>query len=81
MNINKFQNIKISEIIEDLTPTNSVTIDVDGNLFKSPVGTQAQGRIIDGGSAVTTYLGHQNLEGGSAISITNLNLKIDGGAA
>lgn len=79
MNISKFQNIKISDISGEEKPTDIVSIDADGNLQKSPIGVTNYGRIIDGGSANTIYLSHQNVEGGSANSVTNY--KINGGNA
>lgn len=79
MNISKFQNIKITEIVDEQNPTDIVSIDTSGVLYKSPVRLVTYGRIIDGGAAETAYLAHQNIEGGSANSITNF--RINGGNA
>ena len=64
MNISKFQNIKISDIVEDLLPVDLVSIDIDGNLKKSPKTTIS--RNIDGGFANSIYLPTQKIDGGGA---------------
>lgn len=64
MEVSKFKNIRISDIVDDLTPIDLVSIDVDGNLKKSPKTTIS--RNIDGGFANSIYLPTQKINGGGA---------------
>lgn len=80
MNISKFQNIKISEILEKLYPDDFISIDTEGNLFKSPIETITR-RDLDGGFSMSVYLPVQNVDFGSASTIYSVTHKIDGGNA
>ncbi len=83
MNVSKFQNIKISDIVEDLNPPNLAVFDIDGNVMKMPKSEIIQDLTvfgnIDGGCANSVYLPNQNITGGSANSVATF--RIGGGNA